>query len=380
VNCSLLLVYPVVRNERAASIRSALFLEILLHDGEHHFRNHLNAHIRPQFGGCTQVRKHIEPDALVRRFGQRKQAPVRLRDSDVARRSAGQAFHQGRSNCAQPCSGIPRTLTFERESEAAWAPRFETRNEARIMGSKRLLIIAAAAILALSWYSPLLSAQTGTSSTKQSDEAARAENAANVLSEIMEAPDQGIPEALLKKAYGIAVIPHVVKGAFGVGGRYGKGLVAQRNADGGWGTPLFIEIGGGSFGFQIGVQATDIVMVFTNRAGIQPLLKGKLKIGADASATAGPVGRNAEVGTDILLKSAIYSYSRSKGLFAGIALDGAVIQLDDDANKGVYGKESVAADLSKARVRGAAIAVVQPFLRALQKYAPAEVPKTTLKQ
>jgi lipid-binding SYLF domain-containing protein len=157
-------------------------------------------------------------------------------------------------------------------------------------------------------------------------------------------------------------------------------LVAQRNADGGWGTPLFIEIGGGSFGFQIGVEATDIVMVFTNRDGIQPLLKGKLKIGADASATAGPVGRKAEVGTDILLKSAIYSYSRSKGLFAGIALDGAVIQLDDDANKSVYGKESVAADLSKAKVRGAAIAVVQPFLRALQKYAPAEVPKTTLKQ
>jgi lipid-binding SYLF domain-containing protein len=121
-------------------------------------------------------------------------------------------------------------------------------------------------------------------------------------------------------------------------------------------------------------------MVFTNRDGIQPLLKGKLKIGADASATAGPVGRKAEVGTDILLKSAIYSYSRSKGLFAGIALDGAVIQLDDDANKSIYGKESVAADLSKAKVRGAAIAVVQPFLRALQKYAPAEVLKTTLKQ
>jgi lipid-binding SYLF domain-containing protein len=120
-------------------------------------------------------------------------------------------------------------------------------------------------------------------------------------------------------------------------------------------------------------------MVFTNRAGIQPLLKGKLKIGADASATAGPVGRKAEVGTDILLKSAIYSYSRSKGLFAGIALDGAVIQLDDDANKSVYGKKSVAADLSTAKVRGEAIAVVQQFLSALQKYAPAEIPKTSRK-
>jgi lipid-binding SYLF domain-containing protein len=248
------------------------------------------------------------------------------------------------------------------------------------MGSKRLLIITAAAVLALSCFSPLLLGQTRTSTTKQTDEADRAEHAATVLSEIMEAPDQGLPEVLLKKAYGIAVIPHVVKGAFGIGGRYGKGLVAQRNSDGGWGTPLFIEIGGGSFGLQLGVEATDVVMVFTNHDGIQPLLKGKLKIGADASATAGPVGRKAEVGTDILLKSAIYSYSRSKGLFAGIALDGAVIQLDDDANKGVYGRKTVAADISKGKVGDAAIAVVQPFLRALQKYAPAEVPKTTRKQ
>jgi lipid-binding SYLF domain-containing protein len=245
------------------------------------------------------------------------------------------------------------------------------------MRSKKILIIMTAVVLVLSGYSPLLSAQTRTSTTKQTDEAVRAENAATVLSEIMEAPDQGIPEDLLKKAYGVAVIPHVVKGAFGIGGRYGKGLVAQRNAGGGWGTPLFIEIGGGSVGFQLGVEATDLIMVFTNRDGIQHLLNGKLKIGADASATAGPVGRNAEAGTDILLKSAIYSYSRSKGLFAGIALDGAVIQLDDDANKSVYGKESVAADLANAKVRGAALVVVRPFLRALQKYAPAEAPKTT---
>jgi len=241
------------------------------------------------------------------------------------------------------------------------------------MGSKRLLIIAAGAVL----FASVSLAQAR--ATNQTDEAARADNAANVLSEIMEAPDQGIPEALMKRAYGIAVIPHVVKGAFGFGGRYGKGLVAERNADGGWGTPLFVEIGGGSFGLQLGVEATDVVMVFTNHDGIRSLLKDKLKIGADASATAGPVGRKAEVGTDILLNSAIYSYSRSKGLFAGVALDGAVIQLDDDANKAVYGKKSVAADISKGKVHGAAIAVVQPFLRALHKYAPAEVPKTTRK-
>ena len=236
------------------------------------------------------------------------------------------------------------------------------------MRSKRLLTIAAAIVLAVGSYSAL-PAQNRASTTKSSDEAERAENAAVVLREIMEAPDQGIPDALMDEAYGIAVIPHVVKGAFGIGGRYGKGLVAQRNANGGWGTPLFIEIGGGSFGFQLGVEATDVIMVFTNRDGIKSLLKGKLKIGADASATAGPVGRKAEVGTDILLKSAIYSYSRSKGLFAGIALDGAVIQLDDDANRSVYGKKSVAADLAGRRVTGPALAVVQPFLQALQKYA-----------
>lgn len=240
------------------------------------------------------------------------------------------------------------------------------------MRSKTLLTIAAVAVLATSGYSALL-AQKSESTAKPSDEAERAANAASVLSEIMEAPDQSVPEALLNKAYGVAVIPHVVKGAFGVGGRYGKGLVAQRNADGSWGTPLFVEIGGGSFGLQIGVEATDVVMVFTNRKGIEPLLKGKLKIGADASATAGPVGRKAEVGTDILLKSAIYSYSRSKGLFAGIALDGAVLQLDDDANKAVYGKESVAADLAGSAGTTGPPAAVQPFLRALQKYASSAV-------
>ena len=125
------------------------------------------------------------------------------------------------------------------------------------MRSRRLLTIAAAVILTVGFYSVVV-AQT---KSKASDEAERATNAAAVLAAIMDAPDQGIPDALLKKAYGVAVIPHVVKGAFGIGGRYGKGLVAQRNADGGWGTPLFIEIGGGSFGLQLGVEATDVVML-----------------------------------------------------------------------------------------------------------------------
>jgi len=246
------------------------------------------------------------------------------------------------------------------------------------MVSKRFLVVGAAAVIALTFFAAVSVSQNRTNKIKPTGEAVRAERAAVVLSEIMEAPDHGIPEALLKRAYGIAVIPHVVKGAFGFGGRYGKGLVAQRNADGGWGTPLFIQIGGGSFGLQLGVEATDVVMVFTNRDGILPLLKGKLKIGADASATAGPVGRKAEAGTDILLNSAIYSYSRSKGLFAGIALDGAIVQLDNEANRNVYGKKSVPVDVSTLQVSAAAMNIVQPFLHALRKYA--ETPKTTQKQ
>jgi lipid-binding SYLF domain-containing protein len=246
------------------------------------------------------------------------------------------------------------------------------------MGSKRFFKIASVIVVGVCCSSVLM-AQSRTAG-KASDEAQRAQNAAAVLGEIMEAPDQGIPEALLKRAYGIAVIPHVVKGALGFGGRYGKGLVAQRNADGGWGTPLFIQISGGSFGLQLGVEATDVVMVFTNAEGIRPLLRGKLKIGADASATAGPVGRKAEAGTDILLKSAIYSYSRAKGLFAGIALDGAVIQLDNNANKAVYGKKSVAADAGTRKVTGTALTVVHTFIEALQKYASGNVNlKTTQK-
>jgi lipid-binding SYLF domain-containing protein len=241
------------------------------------------------------------------------------------------------------------------------------------MEIKKLLIITGTAVLALSGFAAVALTQSGTTKIKQSDEAERATNAGAVLGEIMSAPDQDIPEALLKKAQGIAVIPHVIKGAFGIGGRYGKGLVAQRNADGSWGAPLFIDIGGGSFGLQLGVEATDLIMVFTNHEGIEPLLKGKLKLGADASATAGPVGRTAEVGTDVLLKSAIYSYSRSKGLFAGIALDGAVLGMDDSANKSVYGNNFTVADMSKRKLTAVESGVVGTFIRALQKYVPVTV-------
>jgi lipid-binding SYLF domain-containing protein len=208
------------------------------------------------------------------------------------------------------------------------------------------------------------------------EERERANKAGTVLTEIMQAPDKGIPDELMMNAKAIAVIPHVVKGAFGIGGRYGKGLVSHRLSNGRWSPPAFIEIGGGSFGLQLGVNATDLVLVFTNEEGFKGLLKGKVKLGADASVAAGPVGRTAEAGTDVLLKSAVFAYSRSKGLFAGIALDGSVVSTDDDANKDVYGKEVSAEDiLLNGRVT--ANDVVSPFMNALQRYSPSRPPRTT---
>ena len=200
----------------------------------------------------------------------------------------------------------------------------------------------------------------------------RAAEASKVLTEIMNVPETSIPEDLMARAHGIAVIPHVVKGAFGLGGQWGKGLMSQRREDGSWSTPSFIEIGGGSFGLQIGVQASDVVLVFTDETGIKGLLKSKLKLGADASVAAGPVGRKAEVGTDAALRSGIFAYSRSKGLFAGIALDGSVISIDDSANRRVYGKAATGEQI----LLGKAVspnATVEPFLKSLQMVSPPHV-------
>ena len=200
----------------------------------------------------------------------------------------------------------------------------------------------------------------------------RAAEATKVLTEIMNVPETSIPEDLMARAHGIAVIPHVVKGAFGLGGQWGKGLMSQRREDGSWSTPSFIEIGGGSFGLQIGVQASDVVLVFTDETGIKGLLKSKLKLGADASVAAGPVGRKAEVGTDAALRSGIFAYSRSKGLFAGIALDGSVISIDDSANRRVYGKTATGEQI----LLGKAVspnATVEPFLKSLQMVSPPHV-------
>lgn len=202
-----------------------------------------------------------------------------------------------------------------------------------------------------------------------SDESERAMKAANVLTEIMQIPENGIPDELMERAVAVAVVPHMVKGAFGLGGTFGKGLVSRRGTDGKWGAPAFIEIGGGSFGLQLGVESTDVVLVFTSENGFKGLLDGKVKLGADAGVSAGPVGRKAEVSTDVMLKSPVFSYSRSKGLFAGVSLEGAVVGIDDSANRKVYGKEVSGHDILEGKVVRTNAAVA-PFTHALDMYSP----------
>jgi lipid-binding SYLF domain-containing protein len=166
---------------------------------------------------------------------------------------------------------------------------------------------------------------------------ARAQSAVRVLSEIEQAPDKAIPSDLLKDARAIAVIPDVLKVGFVFGGRRGEGLISVKSPDGTWSNPSFISFGGGSVGFQIGVSSTDVILVFRTQRGVDSIVNGKFTVGADASAAAGPVGRTASAATDQQLKAEIYSYSRARGLFAGVALDGSVLKIDQDANAAVYG-------------------------------------------
>jgi len=161
---------------------------------------------------------------------------------------------------------------------------------------------------------------------------------AQVLREIMAIPARGIPESLMKQAYGLAIIPGMVKGGFVIGIKHGKGVIVTRDENNAWRGPSFITATGGSVGWQVGLQSTDVILVFRNRRGVEGLLRGKLTIGVDASVAAGPVGRDAAAATDLGLKAEILSYSRSRGLFAGAAIDGAIIQPDERSNAAYYGQ------------------------------------------
>jgi len=225
-------------------------------------------------------------------------------------------------------------------------------------------ILSPIAILLLTAFA--IADPTKKESSQNGKEAERALSAANVITELMNTPESNIPEELVEHAHAIAVIPNTVKGAFGVGGSFGKGIVARRMANHRWGTPAFIDMSGGSFGFQIGVSVTDLVLVFTREEGLKGLFKDKLELGGEAGATAGPIGREAEVGTNLTFDSPIYSYSRSKGLFAGIALKGAVMTIDDSANHKVYGEGVTGREiLLEGKVQPAP--AVTPFLLALRK-------------
>lgn len=170
--------------------------------------------------------------------------------------------------------------------------------------------------------------------------------ATNVLNEIMQTPDKTIPQNLLEKAVCVGVVPSELKFALGVGGNYGRGvLVCRRGGDGSWGAPSFFTLGGGSFGFQIGGKATDVVFIVMNPEGAKKLVQDSVKLGADLSAAAGPVGRAAEGSTDVQLHAEILSYSRSRGLFAGASLSGAVMKQDEDDNRALYGRRVTAKEI-----------------------------------
>jgi lipid-binding SYLF domain-containing protein len=220
---------------------------------------------------------------------------------------------------------------------------------------KKIIVILCAAALTVAAYA----------ASSKSDLNERLDKSRAVINELSNTPDSGIPDSILEKAVCVAVIPSLKKAAFGIGGQYGQGVVTCRTGKG-WSAPVFIRAAGGSYGFQIGASGTDLVMVAVNEHGMQDLLKSKFKIGADASAAAGPVGRHAGASTSINLSAELLSYSRTKGLFAGISLDGTSIsqnQSDTDAYYGGYHS-------FKQILRGGVPvpAGAQPFVRAVAKY------------
>jgi lipid-binding SYLF domain-containing protein len=194
----------------------------------------------------------------------------------------------------------------------------------------------------------------------------RVQAAATVLDEIMAAPDKGLPEEVISSAECVAVVPSLLKGGFVVGGAYGKGVATCRTSNG-WSAPALFQVEGGSVGFQIGGQAVDLLMLIMNEHGMRNLLSSKFKLGADASAAAGPVGRHAEAATDWKMRAEVLTYSRARGLFAGISLNGAVIKQDKDDTRDFYGRMVPFRTILTGKI--APPEGSQPFLAAVQRYA-----------
>ncbi|WP_411833329.1 lipid-binding SYLF domain-containing protein [Pseudoxanthomonas mexicana] len=218
------------------------------------------------------------------------------------------------------------------------------------MTRTRLRLLPAASLLAAA-----LLASPAFAGPKEDE---RATNAVRVLAEIQKIPEQGIPDKLLDEGRAIVVIPDTIKAGLVLGGRRGHGLLSVKNADGAWSQPVFVKLTGGSIGFQAGVQSSDVVLVFRNDRSLDSIVNGKFTLGADAGVAAGPVGRNAAAATDGQLKAEIWSWSRARGLFAGVALDGAVLQIDDDANVAVYGASATPRAIFEGRAGAPSAAVV----------------------
>ncbi len=202
------------------------------------------------------------------------------------------------------------------------------------------------------------------------EEAEKINAATDVFKEIMSIPDKGIPQTLLRNAYAIAIIPAVVKVGFVVGGRYGKGVLMVRTGGGEWSNPSFITFTGGGIGWQIGAQSSDVILVFKTKRSVEGIRRGAFTLGVDAAAAAGPVGRNAEAATDAQLKAEIYSYARSRGLFAGVSLEGAALRIDGKANVAFYGRKEISAEEIFAGKRQES-PPVRRLLTLLTEHAPA---------
>jgi len=198
-------------------------------------------------------------------------------------------------------------------------------------------------------------------------EDARARDALRVLQQIREIPESSIPDKLLDEARAIVVVPDTLKIGLVVGGRRGHGLMAVKNADGTWSQPAFVKLTGGSIGLQAGLQSSDLVLVFRGERGVDSIVNGKVTLGADASVAAGPVGRSAGTATDGQLKAEIWSWSRARGLFAGIALDGAVLQIDDAADQLAYGEGTTPRMIFEGRATGPASTALVNFRDALEE-------------
>jgi lipid-binding SYLF domain-containing protein len=194
------------------------------------------------------------------------------------------------------------------------------------------------------------------------DSVARLQSSVDVVNAIMAAPDKGIPEEVLNDAKCIVVVPNMIKGGFVFGGKHGRGVASCRTA-GGWSAPAFVSVGGGSAGFQIGLEGVDLVMLVMNDKGLQQLLSSKFELTGEGSVAAGPVGRHASAGTDWKMTTEVLTYSRSKGVFAGLTLEGAVVEQDNDSTTAIYGKHMEFRNILSGKV--ATPRSAEPFMKAV---------------